>query len=310
MLIKKAIENFKFHCKYEKNLNEKTLRAYDTDINQFLEIFFSYKITEVTKYDLKEYVGKLYSNEYKIKTIKRKIAVLKAFFNYLEFDELIDINPFRKLRLSIKEPILLPKTLDLKEIKSILKYLYKLKKEHLKKESLDYKLLVRDIVTIEILFSTGIRVSELSNLKIKDINIKTGNMKIFGKGSKERIIQICDFEVLTLLKEYSKIFDLENKEIEYFLLNRLNRNFSEQSIRLMLKKYQNSINSSKNITPHMFRHSFATLLLEEGVDVRYIQNMLGHASISTTQIYTKVNTNHQRKILNSKHPRKNLIFNS
>lgn len=310
MLIKKAIENFKFHCKYEKNLNEKTLRAYDTDINQFLEIFFSYKITEVTKYDLKEYVGKLYSNEYKIKTIKRKIAVLKAFFNYLEFDELIDINPFRKLRLSIKEPILLPKTLDLKEIKSILKYLYKLKKEHLKKESLDYKLLVRDIVTIEILFSTGIRVSELSNLKIKDINIKTGNMKIFGKGSKERIIQICDFEVLTLLKEYSKIFDLENKEIEYFLLNRLNRNFSEQSIRLMLKKYQNSINSSKNITPHMFRHSFATLLLEEGVDVRYIQNMLGHASISTTQIYTKVNTNHQRKILNSKHPRKSLIFNS
>lgn len=308
MLIKKAIENFKFHCKYEKNLNEKTLRAYDTDINQFLEIFFSYKINEVTKYDLKEYVGKLYTNEYKIKTIKRKIAVLKAFFNYLEFDELIDVNPFRKLRLSLKEPNLLPKTLDLKEIKSILKYLYKLKKEHLKKESLDYKLLVRDIVTIEILFSTGIRVSELSNLKIKDINIKTGNMKIFGKGSRERIIQICDFEVLTLLKEYSKIFDLENKEVKYFLLNRLNKNFSEQSIRLMLKKYQNNINPSKNITPHMFRHSFATLLLEEGVDVRYIQNMLGHASISTTQIYTKVNTNHQRKILSSKHPRKSLIF--
>jgi integrase/recombinase XerD len=310
MLIKKAIENFKFHCKYEKNLNEKTLRAYDTDINQFLEIFLSYKINEVTKYDLKEYVEKLYSNKYKIKTIKRKIAVLKAFFNYLEFDELIDVNPFRKLRLSLKEPTLLPKTLDLKEIKSILKYLYKLKKEHLKKESLDYKLLVRDIVTIEILFSTGIRVSELSNLKIKDINIKTGNMKIFGKGSRERIIQICDFEVLTLLKEYSKIFDIENKEVEYFLLNRLNKNFSEQSIRLMLKKYQNNINSSKNVTPHMFRHSFATLLLEEGVDVRYIQNMLGHASISTTQIYTKVNTNHQRKILNSKHPRKSLVFTS
>ena len=308
MLLEQAIGNFEFHCKYEKNLNEKTLRAYDTDMYQFLENFFSYKIKEINKSDLKEYVEKLYNNNYKIKTIKRKIAVLKAFFNYLEFDELIESNPFRKLRLSLKEPIILPKTLDLKEIKSILKYLYTLKKQHLKKESLDYKLLVRNIITVEILFSTGVRVSELSNLKIKDINIKTGNIKIFGKGSKERIIQICDFEVLTLLKEYSKIFDLENKEHEYFLLNRLNNNFSEQSIRLMLKKYQNNINSSKNITPHMFRHSFATLLLEEGVDVRYIQSMLGHASISTTEIYTRVNTKHQRKILNTKHPRKNLTF--
>ena len=308
MLLKQAIGNFEFHCKYEKNLNEKTLRAYDIDMYQFLENFFSYKIKEINKSDLKEYVEKLYNNNYKIKTIKRKIAVLKAFFNYLEFDELIESNPFRKLRLSLKEPIILPKTLDLKEIKLILKYLYTLKKQHLKKESLDYKLLVRNIITVEILFSTGVRVSELSNLKIKDINIKTGNIKIFGKGSKERIIQICDFEVLILLKEYSKIFDLENKEHEYFLLNRLNNNFSEQSIRLMLKKYQNNINSSKNITPHMFRHSFATLLLEEGVDVRYIQSMLGHASISTTEIYTRVNTKHQRKILNTKHPRKNLTF--
>lgn len=310
MLLKQAIKDFKFHCKYEKNLNEKTLRAYDIDINQFLENFFSYKINEISKFDLKEYIEKLHNNNYKIKTIKRKIAVLKAFFNYLEFDELIELNPFRKLRLSLKEPIILPKTLDLKEIKSILQYLYKLKKQHLKNESLDYKLLVRDILTIEILFSTGMRVSELSNLRRKDINIKTGNIKILGKGSKERIIQICDFEVLTLLKEYYKVFDLENKVHEYFLLNRLYKKFSEQSIRLMLKKYQEKINSSKNITPHMFRHSFATLLLEEGVDVRYIQNMLGHASISTTQIYTKVNTKHQRKILNTKHPRKSLIFTS
>lgn len=308
MLTIPAIENFKFHCKYEKNLNPKTLRAYEIDINQFLEDFISYKIKEISKSNLKEYVEKLHSNNYKIKTIKRKIAVLKALFNYLEFDELIESNPFRKLRLSLKEPIILPKTLDIKEIKSILKYLYALKKQHLKKESVDYKLLVRDIVTIEMLFSTGVRVSELSNLKIKDINIKTGNIKIFGKGSKERIIQICDFEVLTLLKEYAKIFDLENKVHEYFLLNRLNKNFSEQSIRLMLKKYQKNINSSKNITPHMFRHSFATLLLEEGVDVRYIQSMLGHASISTTEIYTRVNRKFQRKILNSKHPRRNLNF--
>lgn len=307
MTLQEAIKRFKFHCSYEKNLSSKTLRAYDIDINQFLEKFITYKIKKISKFDLKDYVENLYIYSYKIKTIKRKIAVLKAFFNYLEFEELIDINPFRKLKLSLKEPKLLPKTLELKEIKVILKHLYHLKNNFTNRESFSYKLLVRDIVSIEILFSTGIRVSELSNLKKDEINIKLGIIKIFGKGSKERIIQICDKEVLNLLKEYTKLFNIDKNTNEYFLLNRLNKNFSEQCIRNMLQKYQKEL-GLKHITPHMFRHSFATLLLEEGVDIRYIQNMLGHASISTTQIYTKVNVKHQRKLLNTKHPRRNLNF--
>ncbi|WNL17875.1 tyrosine-type recombinase/integrase [Aliarcobacter cryaerophilus] len=143
--------------------------------------------------------------------------------------------------------------------------------------------------------------------KKNEINIKQGIIKIFGKGSKERIIQICDKEVLLLLKEYCILFKIKDNETKYFLLNRLNNNFSEQSIRAMIHKYEEKL-GLKNITPHMFRHSFATLLLEEGVDVRYIQNMLGHSSISTTQIYTKVNTKHQRKLLNTKHPRRTLNF--
>jgi len=307
MLLTSAIEDFKFHCQYEKNLNSKTLRAYDIDLIQFLNHFENAQIKQIDKYNLKEYVEKLHANGYQVKTIKRKLAVIKAFFNYLEFDEIIDINPFRKLRVSLKEPKMLPKTLDLKEIQLILKYLYTLKQKHQFRDTCSYKLLVRDIVTIEMLFSTGVRVSELSNLKINEINIKTGIIKIFGKGSKERIIQICDHEVLSLLKEYVKLFNLENQR-GYFLLNRLDKRFSEQGIRLMVQKHQKHVNISKHVTPHMFRHSFATLLLEEGVDVRYIQNMLGHASISTTQIYTKVNTKHQRKILNTKHPRKHLSF--
>ena len=306
MVLPKAIEKFRFHCVYEKNLSLKTMHAYDSDLNQFLEKFKNYKVNEISKFDLKDYVESLFNHPYKIKTIKRKIAVLKTFFNYIEFDEILEINPFRKLRLSLKEPKLLPKTLDIKEIKTILKYLYDLKHIY-DKSTFRYKLLVRDIVTIEILFSTGIRVSELSNLKKNEINIKQGIIKIFGKGSKERIIQICDKEVLLLLKEYCILFKIKDNETKYFLLNRLNNNFSEQSIRAMIHKYEEKL-GLKNITPHMFRHSFATLLLEEGVDVRYIQNMLGHSSISTTQIYTKVNTKHQRKLLNTKHPRRTLNF--
>lgn len=166
MILPKAIEKFRFHCIYEKNLSLKTMHAYDADLNQFLEKFKNYKINEISKFDLKDYVESLFNHSYKIKTTKRKIAVLKTFFNYLEFDEILEINPFRKLRLSLKEPKLLPKTLDIKEIKTILRYLYDLK--HINdKSTVKYKLLVRDIVTIEILFSTGIRVSELSNLKKK-----------------------------------------------------------------------------------------------------------------------------------------------
>ncbi|MCT7538218.1 tyrosine-type recombinase/integrase [Aliarcobacter butzleri] len=303
MLLQKAVEKFRFHCIYEKNLSSKTIRAYDIDINQFLEKFVNYKINQINKFDLKDYVENLFINSYKIKTIKRKIAVLKAFFNYLEFDEIVEVNPFRKLKLSLKEPKLLPKTLELSEIKRVLKYLYSLKNSYFDKTSFSYKLLIRDIVSIEILFSTGIRVSELSNLKKNEINIKQGIVKIFGKGSKERIIQICDKEVLNLLKEYSILFNLNSNPNNHFLLNRLNNNFSEQSIRAMIHKYEQKL-GLRQITPHMFRHSFATLLLEEGVDVRYIQNMLGHSSISTTQIYTKVNTKHQRKLLSSKHPRR------
>lgn len=310
MKLKEVIKNFKFHCKFEKNLSNKTMEAYSIDLNQF-EQFKEYKsldINEFDKHKLKDYVQSLYELDFKAKTIKRKIAVLKAFFTYLEFDEIILVSPFRKMRISIKEPTTLPQTIELKEIVKILKFLYKIKESFNDKNLYSYKAIVRDIAVIEILFSTGMRVSELCNIKLNNINLQAGIIKIKGKGDKERIIQICDNEAKKVLKEYFELFSEQIKKTKYFLINRLNKQISEQSVRLMIKKYQKISGIDKHITPHMFRHSFATLLLEEGVDVRYIQHMLGHSSISTTQIYTKVNMKQQKKILNSKHPRKGLSF--
>lgn len=310
MKLPETIKDFKFHCEYEKNLSQKTLQAYTIDLKQF-EQYKNYKdlgINEFDKYRLKEYIQNLYKLEFKAKTIKRKVAVLKALFTYLEFDELILVSPFRKMRIQIKEPKLLPKTMDLQEIRKFLKFLYKLKEKFTNKSVYSYNALVRDITIIEILFTTGIRVSELCNIKQDNINIQTGNIKIKGKGDKERIIQICDNEVKKILKEYLYLFSQEIEESKYFLVNRLGNQISEQSVRLMIKKYQKLSGISKHITPHMFRHSFATLLLEEGVDVRYIQHMLGHSSISTTQIYTQVNMKQQKKILNNKHPRRSFNF--
>lgn len=310
MLLTEVIKNFKFHCEFEKNLSQKTLQAYNIDLNQF-ESYKEYQTLDIQKFDkyiLKDYIQYLYQCGFQAKTIKRKVAVLKAFFTYLEFDEIILVSPFRKINVLIKEPKRLPQTMELKEIRKLLKYLYKSKENFKNKNVYSYKALVRDIVIIEILFSTGMRVSEVCNIKNKNISLQTGTIKIQGKGDKERIIQICDNEVKKLLKEYVDLFKVQIEKKQYFLVNRLENQISEQSVRLMIKKYQKLSGIDKHITPHMFRHSFATLLLEEGVDIRYIQHMLGHSSISTTQIYTQVNMKQQKKILNTKHPRRYFNF--
>lgn len=173
-----------------------------------------------------------------------------------------------------------------------------------------YKSLVRDIVILEILFSTGLRVSEVSFLKYENINIKTGYIKVFGKGSKERVLYICSEEIKQILKEYVSLFSNEIIKDGWFFINRLGNRFTEQSITNMIRKYQKEAKIEQKLTPHMFRHSFATQLLEKGVDIRYIQSFLGHSSISTTQIYTQVNEVHKKKILRTKHPRMTLNYMS
>ena len=308
-MFEKLVEDFLFHCIYEKNLSQKTIKAYTIDINQYEEFMKTQKNDFDNKDVLKEYVRYLFSKEYKEKTIKRKLATLKAFFSHLEFEEIIAVSPFRKIRLSIKEPKMLPKTLSLKEIKKIFMYVYKQKENFIYKDRYTYKSIIRDIAVLELLFATGIRVSEVCNLRVKDIELQSGVVLVFGKGSKQRTLHICDTDVKKALRGYIETFNKKDKK-EMLFTNRLGQSLSEQSVRFMIKKYQKQSGIQKHITPHMFRHSFATLLLEEGVDIRYIQQMLGHSSISTTQIYTQVNLKHQKKILGSKHPRRRIFMDS
>ena len=310
MKIDKLLQDFLFHCKFEKNLSQKTISAYTTDIEQF-KTFKNIKfmnITDVDKDILKDYIQYLYTLKLKPKSIKRKLATLKAFFTYIEFEEIILISPFRKMRISIKEHKTLPKTIGIQNIIKLFKYVYKIKANYDYIEKYSYKALTRDIAILELLFATGLRVSEVSNIKYNDINLSTGNIKVLGKGGKERSIQICDHEVKSILKEYLSLFSDVILEKEWFFINRFGNRFTEYSITNMIKKYQLRAKVQQHLTPHMFRHSFATMLLEEGVDIRYIQGMLGHASISTTQIYTQINMKQQQKILSTKHPRRNLQF--
>ena len=165
------------------------------------------------------------------------------------------------------------------------------------------KIILRDIAVVETLFSTGLRISELCHLQNKYVDLKNGVLCIQGKGGKERYLQIGNNDVLSILNAYKKYFEDEIKKQGYFFVNRYGNALSEQSARSMIHKYAGEIQADINITPHMFRHTFATSLLEADVDIRYIQEMLGHSSIHITEIYTHVAMSKQRAILTTRHPR-------
>lgn len=308
--VNEAIENFLFHCQFEKNLNKKTIEAYKIDLQQFSSCIRSINdenlIIDVTKEIVKTYLQKI--SHFKPKTVKRKIASLKAMFNYVEYENDNYINPFRKMKLRFKEPLILPSVMTLDEVKKILRIMYKEVDENNHKDKYSYKAQIRNLAIVELLFSTGLRVSEVCDLNSNQINLKNGVLKVFGKGSKERIIQICQSETLSIIKTYYQLFKDEIKPNSPFFINRLGLQLSTQSVRLMIKSHVKKAGLIKRITPHTFRHTFATLLLEEDVDIKYIQNMLGHSSIATTQIYTHVNMSKQKKILTTKHPRRKLQF--
>jgi|APLak6261682215_1056145.scaffolds.fasta_scaffold03072_3 integrase/recombinase XerD len=308
--IPEAINAFIFHCTYEKKLSAKTIKAYETDCFQFSAFLKNTKIpiSSINKDILKSFFFHL--KDMKPKTLKRKIATLKAMFNFLEYEDEILINPFRKMKVAIKEHLTLPSVMSLLEVEKILGVATKeISNSNIKTYSYFEKL--RHLTVIELLFATGTRVSEICNLKIEDVDLISGTIKIMGKGSRQRTVQVCHPEVLKVLRLYRSRLNKKLIKRGYFFVNRLGYKLSDQSIRIMVKNYSIEAKIQKKITPHTFRHSFATLMLEQNVDIKYIQGILGHSSILTTQIYTHINNHKQREILSLNHPRKliNLALN-
>jgi integrase/recombinase XerD len=285
------------HCKYQKKLNELSIKAYSIDLKQFMVYSSNSSEEAFSKLSISRYIQNLHQ-KYLPRTVKRKIASLRAFLNYLEFEEILEINPIRKIRTKFQEPKQLPKTIPLCLIEKLLTTAHN--EQSLVKTSYGVFVALRNKAILETLFATGVRVSELCSIKMSDINLEDGTIHIVGKGTKERIIQIGNPEAIKALRKYHEV---NKSESEFFFTNRLAARFSEQSVRFMIQQLSNKAGIPKHITPHMFRHSFATLLLEEDVDIRYIQRMLGHSSIQTTQIYTQVTMKKQRQILTLKHPR-------
>ena len=288
------IENYLRVCADAKGLSPLTLKAYKIDFKQF-STFMDGKDC-LSKECLCEYIEHLH-RRYKPKSAKRKVACIKAFYRYMEMEDIIEINPFHKIKVKYKEPFVLPKIIPLPDVQNILRYAYQI--YYNAQTDYQYESRLRNIIILEFLFSTGMRVSETSNLKVEDLNLSSNTIMIHGKGSKERMSCILNKDICKLMKHYLTIRKYNS---EYAFANKLGNRYSDQSIRNMVNSYAQAAGVTLHITPHMFRHTFATALHDEDVSLRYVQQLLGHSSIVTTQIYTHISTNKIKHIF-EKHPR-------
>jgi integrase/recombinase XerD len=292
------------HCEFERNFSRHTVKAYRIDLAQFVRFALAKSITAdpsaIHRSVMREYARTLH--HYKPRTQRRKLATVKSLFGFLEREELIESNPTRGVRLDIRLGRLLPRTMSFATLQTFFQQLYGKPNSRLRRNQ-SRDLAIRDVALFELLFSSGMRVSEISNLRVATVDLERGSVLVCGKGNKERLIPICDAEVRSALIAYVANRSAARAESDYFFTNRSGHRLSEQSIRIALSRHAKAAGLEK-ITPHVFRHTVATMLLEQGVDLRFIQAFLGHSSIVTTTIYAHVNDKSQREVLHHLHPRR------
>ena len=296
-----AIEIFIRVCRDERSLSRHTEKAYRIDLSQFAGFVLAQRparLNEITRTDVGGFLAQL--STLKPRSVRRKLAVLKSFFSHFERESIIEASPTRLIRLNIRSGRRLPRSVGIEYIKGLFSHIRK------RAEQCDCPqkkaILLRDHAVFEILFFSGMRVGELANLTMSGLDKEKLSILVPGKGNRERVIPICSKPVARILNRYLALREKQDGE-PFLFLNRTAKRLSEQSIRSSLKRYGKEA-SLPQITPHMIRHTVATLLLGQGADLRNIQILLGHSSIATTTIYAHVNEVMQRNSLTTFHPRR------
>jgi integrase/recombinase XerD len=300
--VKEDINSFLNYLIVEKGFSNNTIDAYRSDISQLFNFAHETAIKRnqlpswrgFTRNDMLSYLLDLKDRRYVASTQVRKLAATKSFSSFLKNDGKIGENPTDNID-SPKVGKSLPDTLTVSEARLLLE-------QPTKKDSLEAK---RDVAMLQLLYASGMRVSELIMLNLGDVDVADGSVRCFGKGSKERIIPIHP-RAAHLVDEYinnvrSKL--LRDDEEQALFLNRRGQRLTRQGLWQKLKEYAKEAGLNKDITPHTLRHSFATHMLSGGADLRYVQEMLGHANIATTQIYTHLTSEHVRNSYERAHPR-------
>lgn len=289
-LILKYLDYLKYECKYPKN----TIDSYMYELKELQIYFKKLNLLTILPNQFKEYIKKVTKN-IKATSISHKITVLKGFYNFLVSDSLIDKNPCMALKMPKKDK-LLPIYLTIDEMNELLDI------------KLDNPFNYRDKAILELLYATGIRISELVKLKISNIDFKEDLIRVIGKGSKERIIPITD-EAKSHIDKYIYTYRpmiLKEKNTEFVFINRYGKSLSRQSVFKLIKLECLKKNIKKDISPHTIRHTFATHLLQNGADLRVIQELLGHSDITTTQIYAHLVNEQLKKDYEEFHPHSHL----
>ncbi len=298
-ITKRYLKDFLIYLEVEKNFSKHTIRAYQSDILSFLLWLDNTPIEETNHTKLKDYLVFIQRFNYSKTTLSRKIAAIRTFYRFLYREKIIETNPANSVHAP-KRNKSLPKFLTGQEIEQILNNI-----------KIDTPAGYRNRVILELLYATGMRVSELSNLNFGNLNLTENEITVMGKGAKERIVLVSS-RAKDFLEKYlrtvrfmipeegTKIEENENSPI---FINKTGFRLQPQSIRTALNDIVKKIELPKKVTPHVFRHSFATKLLENGADLRVVQELLGHASISNTQIYTHVSTERLKAVYDSTHPR-------
>ena len=290
--MKAQIKDFLDFIKIERGYSENTVISYQRDFDQFLKFA---KIDNANKIDrsmIKDYLEHLHDNGYAVSSTERKLACLKSFFHYLVREGKMTADPTSDIKLP-KKAKRLPKALSISET-------IKLISAPREKNNLA----IRNAALLEMLYATGMRASEIVSLNVDDINFSVSFVKCFGKGSKERIVPINKI-TLRAIKEYLEKArpKFPGKEKDALFLDKNGQRLSRQGLWLVLKKYVKITGVKGKTSPHTLRHSFATHLLEKGADLRSVQEMLGHADIATTQIYTSVSRERLKRMYKKAHPR-------
>lgn len=294
--MEKHINKFIEYLEYEKGYSKKTIINYEKDLELFNNYLKQEKITKIESINhntIRKYLTNLHDKNYKSKTIARKISTLRSFFKYNLKNKTIKTNPMTLIS-NPKQEKTLPKYLKYEDLEKMINSI-----DTSSKEGIQNKLI------IELLYSTGIRVSELVNIKLKDIKIKENQITILGKGNKERIV-LFGKTAKTVLEQYIK----EYKEYyqgniinEYLLINKKGKPLTTNKIELIVKKITRECSLKHNISPHTLRHTFATHMLENGADLKTVQELLGHENLKTTAIYTHVTNERLKHVFINSHPR-------
>ena len=292
------IDGFKSYLSVEKNFSEHTLNAYCSDIVSYILWLNGTSCVDVDFNKLRDYLHFIQRFDYKKTTIARKTASIRTFYKYLFRERYIDSNPAISLSAP-KRPKSLPKFLTTDEIEKILNNM-----------KIDTPAGFRNRVILELLWATGMRVSELSNLNFGDLNIEENEIRVFGKGAKERIVLISERAkqyliqyINTARKLLAPGYDIgEINDNTPLFINSTGFRLQNKTIRTAINDVVAKIELPKKVTPHVFRHSFATHLIENGADLRVVQELLGHAGISNTQIYTHISMKHMQEVYDAAHP--------